>query len=77
MIINNRPELWSVAKAYRHLEEASRDARYEGRKFAKDYLVDRLLPKFNMVRDRAVTLIKKHGVSDVFCADAGYLLRRT
>src|SRR3989338_450638 len=58
-IINNRKELFSIAKNYRHLEEASRDARYEGRVFEKQYILDRLVPKFNSVRDCIVDLLTK------------------
>ena len=43
--INTLPELIYISKSYRHLEEASRDARYEGRTFLinillKDYYLN-------------------------------------
>lgn len=75
-IINTRPELYSIARSYRHLEEASRDARYEGRKFSRSYLIDRLLPKFNAVRDCAVSLLKQHNVTNIPDIDPEPLLRR-
>lgn len=64
-LINTRKELNLIAKPYRHIEEASRDARYEGRKFANQYIVERLLPKFNAVRDCANGLFKQHKILDI------------
>lgn len=64
-IINNRAELFSIAKNYRHLEEASRDARYEGRVFDKKYILERLVPKFNAVRDCIVDLLKKNNIQNI------------
>jgi len=64
-IINNRSELYAIAKNYRHLEEASRDARYEGRVFEKQYIMDRLVPKFNSVRDCVVEILAKQNISNV------------
>lgn len=74
--INTRPELLAVAKQYRHLEEASRDARYEGRTFPPQYLCDRLLPKFYRVRDCAVELLEKHNVPEVPKVDPEPFLAR-
>lgn len=64
-ILNNRKELYSIARNYRHLEEASRDARYEGRVFEKTYILVRLVPKFNSVRDCVVSLLLGNGIQDV------------
>jgi len=75
-IINTRAELWNIAKAYRHLEEDSRDARYEGRKFDKAYISTRLMPKFMQVRDCAVALIKKNGIDNVPSVDPTSFLNR-
>ncbi len=43
-------ELQSFAKEYRKLEEASRQARYDGRTFDKSYIEDRLIPHFNLIK---------------------------
>jgi len=75
-IINTHNELTSIAKAYRHLEEDSRDARYEGRKFNKEYITKRLLPKFIQVRDCAVTIIKKNGITNAPSVDPTPFLTR-
>lgn len=75
-IINTRDDLYSVARPYRHLEEASRDARYEGRKFTHQYLIERLLPKFYAVRDCAASLLKQYNVSAIPNIDPEPLLRR-
>jgi hypothetical protein len=56
--INSIPELLAIARPYRKTEEPSRQARYDGRKFDKDYLTKRILPNFNKVRDCAVSIIK-------------------
>lgn len=66
-------ELWYIAKHYRHIEEASRDARYEGRKFSKEYIKERILPKFYKVRDCAVSIIKSKNISNVPVIDLGFL----
>lgn len=64
-IINTRQELWSIARNYRHLEEASRDARYEGRVFDKQYILNRLVPKFNTVCDCVVSLLTQRSVQSI------------
>lgn len=76
-ILNSRPEIWSIAKHYRHIEEASRDARYEGRKFDQDYILNRLLPKFIKVRDQIVKVLKSKRVGNIPVADPEPFLRRT
>lgn len=75
-LINTRKELYPIAKPYRHIEEASRDARYEGRKFINQYTVERLLPKFNTVRDCANVLFKQHKIPDIPTIDAEPFLKR-
>ena len=74
--INNRKEFFSIAKIYRHLEEASRDARYEGRRFEKSYIVDRLIPKFISVRDCMVHFLKQNNISDIPSIEVENLLTR-
>lgn len=64
-LINTKPELYPIAKSYRHIEEASRDARYEGRKFEKSFLLNRILPKFKLVREHIVTFLQNAGVQAV------------
>lgn len=70
-IINTRKDvsLYQIAKYYRHIEEAARDARYEGRKFDREYLVERIIEKFDKIRDCAVSIIKQKGITDVINAD--------
>lgn len=77
-IINTRTDLslYTISKDYRHIEEAARDARYEGRKFDKEYLIKRILEKYNKVRDCAVSIIKQKGVGNVVYADIKPLLER-
>lgn len=62
-IINERPELYSIARDYRKLEEASRDARYEGRTFEPAFIVQRVIPKFNSIRDQVFLLLNNAGVA--------------
>ena len=75
-IINTNKELWGIARPYRHIEESSRDARYEGRKFDKEYIEGRLLPKFYKVRDCAVGIIKGKGIDNVPIVDLSFLSER-
>lgn len=69
-------ELWEIAKYYRHIKESSRDARYEGRKFKKEYLTGRLLKEFYIVRDCAVRIIKGKGIDNVPIVDLSFLSER-
>ena len=57
--INTIDNLIPIAKNYRHVEEASRDARYEGRKYDDTYLKNRILPKYNQIRNKLIALLKK------------------
>lgn len=77
-IINTREELYKngTAKYYRHIEEAGRDARYEGRKFDKEFIENRILPKFYKVRDRAITILKENDVTDVPETNIDFILDR-
>ena len=74
--INNRKEFYPIARVYRHLEEASRDARYEGRKFEKSYIAERLVPKFNIVRNCVVSFLKENNVSNIPTMEVENLLNR-
>lgn len=58
-------ELYKIIKPYRHLEEASRDARYEGRTFSCNYIIDRLYPKFVKVRDSVIEIFRKDKIATV------------
>lgn len=72
----NRPELLHIIKPYRHLEEASRDARYEGRTFPSDYIINRLYPKFKAVCDCVVDIFYKKGIKDIPAVGPLPLLKR-
>ena len=78
-ILNTNKDLrsfWPVIKFYRHIEEASRDARYEGRKFTKEEFINKYIPKFNKVRDVAVNFIQKKNVSNVPVAEIEKFFKR-
>ena len=77
-LINTRKEIYEdgITKHYRHIEEASRDARYEGRKFDKVYVENRILPKFYKVRDRAVKILKENNVNNIPETNIDFLLSR-
>lgn len=72
----DRAELFHIIKPYRHLEEASRDARYEGRTFPPEYIINRLYPKFRIVRDCVVEIFYKNGIRDIPAVEPLPLLRR-
>ena len=74
--INANKDLLSISKFYRHIEEASRDARYEGRKFSKDFIINIILPKFNKVRDCAATIIRQKGILNIIGVDIKPFLNR-
>lgn len=71
-----RKELFQIIKPYRHLEEASRDARYEGRVFSSDYIINRLYPKFKIVRDCVVELFNKNRIFNIPQVDPLPFLKR-
>lgn len=66
--LNETPDLLSITKPYRKLEDSSRDARYEGRRFTRDEM-SRLLRWYSEVRDGLVRLLKAGGVTSVPVAD--------
>jgi len=57
--ITANPELKPFYRKYRQLEEASRDARYEGRKFDRGHIIQVILPKYFTVRDCIAEVLKK------------------
>jgi len=63
--ITSHPDLKKIFNKYRKLEEASRDARYEGRKFEKRYILETILPRFFFIRDCVVEVLKKSGYTSV------------
>ncbi|MCG2712876.1 MAG: hypothetical protein L6416_11225 [Candidatus Omnitrophica bacterium] len=75
-LINTTSELYAIAKYYRHIEEASRDARYEGKKYSKDYLIDRILLKFEKVSECIEKILRKHKVNNIPKIDIKSLLER-
>jgi hypothetical protein len=62
--LNDAADLLAIAKSYRKVEEWSRDARYEGRKFTV-LEIDRFHGWFSHVRDRLADLIEAEGVAGV------------
>jgi hypothetical protein len=58
-LIHNKNEFQSFAKEYRKLEEASRQARYEGRTFLKSYIEERLVLNFNVIKQNIGSALKK------------------
>ncbi len=71
--INERDELRHIFNDYRKIEEASRDARYEGKKFEERIIKKRILPRFNSVRDCVVEIITKNGISEVPIVNLDFL----
>jgi hypothetical protein len=67
--MNTTADLLPVAKAYRKLEERSRDARYEGATF-DDRSVKQSVEWFESVRDHVVALLAKAGVREIPRLDA-------
>jgi hypothetical protein len=66
--LNAEPDLIYIAKSYRKLEERSRDARYEGRRF-KPAEMQEAYRWFCEVRDKLVDLLKKDGLASVESLD--------
>lgn len=62
--INADKELIPIAKSYRKLEERSRDARYEGRKFTKSEMVE-IHRWFCGVREALIRLLPASCLADV------------
>jgi hypothetical protein len=55
--INSETDMLGIARDYRKLEEASRDARYEGRRSPKEAMVRVQIPRFETVRNHVVNLL--------------------
>lgn len=66
-MLNTEEEIWrgGIAKSYRYLEEASRDARYEGRAFTEKMIKERILFKFEKVKERAIYILEKNEITNV------------
>ena len=62
--LNTEPDLLGIARPYRKVEEASRDARYEGRLFAPPE-IQRFHQWFQEARDQFVALLRKEGVTQI------------
>ena len=73
--LNTEPDLVVIARPYRHIEEPSRDARYEGRRFDQAFLLLRIVPNFLQVRDHVADLLEKRGAKAVPRIDPAPLLR--
>lgn len=63
--LNTEPDLLVIARPYRHIEEPSRDARYEGRTFDRDFILKRIVPHFVLVRNHLAGLLEKRGATAV------------
>jgi hypothetical protein len=74
--ITANPELKPFYRKYRQLEEASRDARYEGRKFDRSHIIGIILPKYFIVRDCIVGVLKKRGFENVPILDPTPFFKR-
>jgi hypothetical protein len=70
------PDLRKIFRKYRQLEEASRDARYEGRTFDRSYITGVLLPKFYMVRDCMLAVLKSRGFTNAPLVDPAPFFKR-
>src|SRR5574341_1389160 len=68
--------IFYISKFYRNIEEASKDARYEGKKFSKIFMINTILPKFNIIRDCIINIIKRKGVNTVVSVDIEPFLAR-
>lgn len=66
--LNETPDLVSITRSYRKLEDSSRDARYEGRKFNGDEM-KRILRWFRDARDGLVALLKSGGATNAPVVD--------
>jgi hypothetical protein len=62
--INTEGDLVEIAEPYRYVEEWSRDARYEGRRFSgKD--LERFYGWFIDARDKMLARLKAHGLTNL------------
>ena len=62
--LNTEPDLVAIARPYRMLEERSRDARYDGRRFSQPELQG-MHRWFCAIRDHLVPLLKATGLAIV------------
>lgn len=62
--INTTADLVPITKPYRKLEERSRDARYEGRRFTRSELAE-TIGWFGQVRDHLAALLTREGVKNI------------
>ena len=63
--INSEADMFAMAGEYRKLEEASRDARYEGRLFSPTSIEQVQLPRFEAVRDHVVSVLREKGITRI------------
>ena len=66
--LNGTPDLLGITKPYRKLEERSRDARYEGRRFTAQETAESLR-WFCTIRDSLSSLLKAGGVGQIPAID--------
>ncbi|MCK6479496.1 MAG: hypothetical protein HUU06_06650 [Planctomycetaceae bacterium] len=66
--INTTTDLVPITRPYRKLEERSRDARYEGRRFTRPELIE-TIGWFAQVRDHLVGVLKEEGVEGIPVVD--------
>ena len=67
--LNTTQDLLAITKPYRKLEDRSRDARYEGRKFSAAEL-EATVVWFERIRDHVVSLLRTIGISEIPPLDA-------
>ena len=71
--LNTSPDLVDVARPYRKLEDRSRDARYEGRRYSRDEQRQHVR-WFEEVQDRVSALLRAGGIAGLTRIDATGLL---
>jgi hypothetical protein len=59
--LNTEQELLAICKAYRLMEEWSRDARYKGRRFRTEEIAE-FNARFEKVRDHLLPLLQRAGI---------------
>ncbi|MDA0837812.1 MAG: hypothetical protein O3B01_13580 [Planctomycetota bacterium] len=63
--LNREQDMIAMTRDYRKLEEASRDARYEGRLFSPREIEQEQLSRFETVRDHVVDVLRGKGVTRI------------
>ncbi len=63
--LNTEQRLLLIARPYRHIEEASRNARYEGERFDRAFFRNRLAPHFRAVWAKVVEVLTAEGVLSI------------